>query len=110
MAVRVLQKLMVLEHGETIDPGDSAIVESAYDSSYALLEVQKLTSWGSTDDIPTGAELPIINYVSEQIKGAFQVPADVRQLLPYDALKAEIDLAILVGGDYVPDDTPADYF
>ena len=89
IAERVLQKLMVLEHGETMDSGDQAIVEAAYDSSFAILDSLNLVSWGSGDDIPTEAELPIIGYVADKIKGAFQIPLDVRQALPFESLQAE---------------------
>lgn len=107
---RVLQKLMVLEHGETIDSGDKSIVESAYDSAYGLLDHDRLVTWGSGDDIPVAAEIPIIDYVANQVKGAFSVPADIRATLPAEALIAERKLASLTQGDYVPDTVPAEYF
>ena len=110
IAERVLQKLMVLEHGETMDTGDQSIVEAAYDSAYALLENDKLVTWGSGDNIPTGAELPVIDYVANRVKGAFQIPPDVRAQLPGEALVAERDLFALTQADYVPDETPAQYY
>ena len=110
IAERVLQKLTVLEHGETMDTGDQAIVEEAYDSSLAILDSLNLVSWGSSDDIPTQAELPIIDYVADKVKGAFQIPQDVRQSLPFEAQQAENTLAFLVTPDYIPDTTQADYY
>jgi len=101
---------MVLEHGETMDSGDQAIVESAYDSSYGLLDSQTLVTWGSGDDIPVEAELPVIDFVADKVKGAFQIPLDVRQLLPLESLKAEQDLAVLAAPDYVSDTVTAEYF
>ena len=110
IAERVLQKLMVLEHGETMDTGDQTIVETAYDSSFAILDSLNLVSWGSGDSIPVEAELPIIDYVADKIKSAFQIPLDVRQLLPFESQQAETTLAFLVTPDYIPDATESDYF
>lgn len=110
IASRVLQKLMVLEHGETMDSGDQTIVEAAYDAAYGLLSASRLTTWGSADNIPVAAELPIINYVAEQVKGAFVVPQVLIQTLPFEAEKALSDLAILIAPDYVSDDIPAEYY
>ena len=110
IAERVLHKLMVLEHGETMDTGDQLIVENAYDSSWALLDADSLVTWGSTDDKPTGAELPIIDYVADKIKGAFSVPIDIRQTLPQEAFNAERSLSVLIAADYVSDVTEAEYF
>ena len=110
IAERVLQKLMVLEHGETMDTGDQLIVEQAYDGAYALLDADTLVTWGDLDDIPVGAELPIIDYVANSIKSAFSVPHDVRQLLPFEAANAERSLALLAASDYVPDVTEAVYY
>lgn len=110
IAERVLQKLMVLEHGETMDTGDQGIVEDAYDSAYALLDHNQLVTWGSGDDIPVAAELPIIDYVADRVKGAFVVPPDIRANLPAERVFAERDLAALKEGDYVPDITPGEYY
>lgn len=110
IAVRVLQKLKVLENGETINTEDQTIVEDAYDASYALLDAQELTSWGSAEDIPTGAELPVIDYVANECKEAFSVPADLLARLPYQAEQSLGKLAILLAPTYVSDEIPADYF
>ena len=110
IAQRVLQKLTVLEHGEDMDSGDKSIVEEAYDSAYALLDNDNLVTWGNTDDIPAAAELPIIDYIADRVKEAFVVPADIRSVLPFLAMQAEKDLFALTQGEYVPDETPADYY
>lgn len=110
LAERVLQKLMVLEHQEVMDSGDSTIVTDAYDSAYSLLEANKLTTWGMNDDIPESAALSMIDYVANRVKYAFSVPADIRQVLPFDAAQAEIDLASLLFDDYVTDVTSAEYY
>jgi len=105
IAVRVLQRLMVLENGESIDPADQLIIEQAYDSAYGLLEHDNLVTWGSTDDIPVSAELPIIDYVANRAMGSFTVRQDISIKMPQEALQAVRDLFSLTQGDYVPDAT-----
>jgi len=110
MASRVLQKLKVLENGEDIDPNDESIIVSAYDAAYALLTINKLVTWGSEDEIPLQAELPIIDYVANRIKLSFSTPIDVSQSLPFEAAQAEKDLFSITQADYVPDVVPALYY
>ncbi len=110
IATRVLQKLMVLENGETIDTDDEALIIESYDSSYALLEFDNLVTWGSGDDIPIQAELSVIDYVANRVMGSFTVRPDISQKLPTESKIAERDLFSLTVSPYVPDVTHSDAY
>ncbi len=110
IATRVLQKLVVLENQEVIDPLDEALIIESYDSAYALLEFDGLVTWGSGDDIPIQAELSIIDYVAHRVMGSFTVRPDISQKLPTEAKIAERDLCSLTISPYVPDVTPSNAY
>jgi hypothetical protein len=54
-----LQELRVLAAGEAIDPDDDALVRARYESLYATLLSEDLVTWGLSEDIPDGADIPV---------------------------------------------------
>ena len=110
IAEKGLQKLGVLESGETVDSADQTIVEDVYDSTYKILAAQDLVSWGSGDDIPTEAVNPIVFIVAENCLTEFIIPQDKQMLVIRGAEKAMGQLKMLEFVDYVPDEEGHYYF
>lgn len=105
LAVKVLQKLGVLAAGDTADSNDQTLVEEAYDSAYQYLRSLHLVSWGSSDDIPTYAVLPVRNYVASTIANDFGKQRSVEE-----ERQSIIELAATLANDVDKEPTEAEYF
>lgn len=79
IAIMVMQKLTKLAPGETITTDDSALIQAKYDSFYHILAAQNLVSWGSTDDIPIQAEIPVVGLLAKECLNEFTIPARIAQ-------------------------------
>jgi hypothetical protein len=106
LAEKVLQKLNVVESGETVDSADQTIVTDKYASIYELLAAEDLVSWGSGDDIPTEAVTSIVSIVAEDCITEFSVRGEAAMKVMADAQKGRDNLKKLEHVDYVPDEDP----
>jgi len=105
IGIKVLEKLGAISAGETPDTVDQDVVDDAYDSSYGYLRTKHAVSWGSGDDIPTEAVLPVVAFVSNRIANTFGVPRDFGE-----ESQAVSELLALVSVDYSGEPPPAEYF
>ena len=109
IAVKVLQKLYQLEAGGTALTADTDLIEDVYDSVYAALKAEDLVSWGSGDDIPTAAVIPIVGLVALECKEEFNAPAVTVQSLMANEERYKDKLKALEYNYYVPD-TKFEYY
>ena len=110
IATKVLQKLTVLEADETKDTDDDTLVQGIYDSVYHILAAEDLVSWGSGDDVPSNAVLPVVGLVARECIEEFTVPAQVAQGLILNEQRYKGMLSMLEHDDYVPEEDEAEYF
>ena len=110
IATLVAQKLKVLETGATIDSDDSTLIQGKYDSRYQILAAQDLVSWGSGDDIPTGAEFAVTALVARDCLSEFHVDDKTMQAVIFDADRAIDDLMMLEHLDYVPEESEVNFY
>lgn len=68
---KALQKLKVFSPGVPIPVSDSTIVDEAYDNLYSSLLEEEAVWWGSGDDVPTEAVLPIVSILTAEIADDF---------------------------------------
>ena len=106
IAEKVLQKLNVVESGETVDSADQTIVTDKYASIYEVLAANDLVSWGSGDDIPTEAVTAVVSIVAEDCITEFSVRGDTAMKVMRDAEKGMMNLRALEHPVYVSDDEP----
>ena len=110
IAEKVLQKLGILESGETVDSDDQDIVTDKYDSIYGVLAADDKVSWGSGDDIPTEAVTSIVSIVANDCLSEFIVSQDKQMIVERDYNRAMANLRKLDYVDYVPEETEPHYF
>ena len=114
---QVLRRLKVLPAGQTADSEDASIVETAYDNLHALLTEREVINWGSSDDIPSEAVLPIVSLVADAVADEFLTKNDEQRRI---RLRLEAygqtgnagafsDLQRLIAVPYVSTPVEADY-
>lgn len=106
---KVLQKLGVLEADETADSNDTSLVNDKYDSVYGRLKALRLVSWGSADDIPTAAVVPVVGLVARECIEEFVVPVNVAQSLIMNEKRYLGMLKELEYDTYIDDGEPEYY-
>jgi hypothetical protein len=109
IATKVLQKLTVLEADETADSNDLSLVEGKYDAIYPLLAARDSVSWGSTDDIPVEAEIPVVGLVARECIEEFTVPQIVAQSLIINEDRYHNQLRMIEYQYYRPETTQEYY-
>jgi len=102
IATKVLQKLTVLEADETPSTEDLTLVESKYDSVYPLLKSEDLVNWGSGEDIPTQAVIPVVGLVARECIEEFTVLQQIMQSLMINEGRYKRQLKALEYNYYVP--------
>lgn len=111
IATKVLQKLSVLEANETTVIGnDKTLVEEKYDSVYQMLKAKDLVNWGSTEDIPTQAVVPITGLVALECLEEYNVPMRVAQSIMVNEQRYLRQLKEFEYQYYRPDEEEAYYF
>lgn len=109
IATKVLQKLTVIAADQTAATNDSTLVQEKYDSLYQLLKADDLVSWGSTQDIPTEAVIPVVGLVARECLEEFTVPPNVATTIMLDEDRYRGQLKTLEYNYYVPIEEPV-YF
>lgn len=111
LATKILQKLTVLEADQTEAdaPNDSTLVQAKYDSVYEALAAEDLVNWGSGDNIPTAAVIPVVGLVARECIEEFTVPMVIAQMLILDEDRYKNMLKRLEYNYYVPD-SEAEYY
>ena len=110
VAEKVLQKLGVLESGETVDTDDQAIVTDKYDSWYQVLAADDKVTWGSGDDIPTEAVASVVSIIANDCLTEFIIPQDKQILIARDSQTGMDNLKKLDYVDYVPEEQEHHYY
>lgn len=75
---RVLEELVELGTGESVDPNDNKKVIEQYASVHEDLERRHLVDWALTDDIPSGAIDAMVLLVAYRCARSFAKPAQLR--------------------------------
>ena len=68
---KALEKLKVFSPGVELPVSDSNIVDEAYDNLYATLLEEGAVWWGSGDDVPAEAVLPIVSILAAEVADNF---------------------------------------
>ena len=106
---KVLQKLRVLEVGETPDADQTTTVGDMYDSAYQELKDDEIVTWTSAGEIPTKEAQQMVSYVSSMLVDEFNVPEGRAQRLIIQGNNARQRLFELNAVEYVSTEEP-EYF
>lgn len=110
VAIKVLEKLRVLEGGGTADTDDQTLVEEAYEDFYEELRSRHLVSWDVASSIPNGAIRPLVGLLALEVSDEFEVPEVVVQRLTVLEDRNKARLAVLIAPDYVSAPIEAEYY
>jgi len=71
---KILQKLKVLESGESPDSEQTATVSEMYDTVYQELKSDELVTWTAAGDIPEKQASQMIIFMASRLVDEFSVP------------------------------------
>lgn len=114
---KTLQRLGVIQAGESAAPEDTATVRDRYVGLYSLLNGLELTTWAQTADVPDQFEVPLVAMLAAHCAHEFQVQEPrYTQLLSEGGVSlpqiswAERQMRQLVAKKYVPTRAQSEYF
>ena len=107
---QVLEKLGILEAGETASAEDTVLVETRYDQVYDLLFNAEVASWTDHTDIPEHAMLPMTYLVAAECIDEYDIQEPRLSRILAIASRAENALIRQEAPRYRSEPTKADYY
>jgi len=106
---KVLQKLKVLEMGETPDSDQTATVGDEYDAAYQELKNDEVVTWTAAGEIPTLQATQMVIFVASRLVDEFSVPELRAQRLIQQGSIAQDRLYELNSVPYESTEEPVSY-